>query len=161
MSINQAFLHGNLGQDPEIRYMQDGKAACNFSLATTNKWKDQNGQPQELTQWHRVVAFGKLAEVIGQYLKKGDSCIVAGEIRYREWQDNEGNNRKTTEILANKIDFTKTSGQGQQQQPPQQQPQRTQQQANRQGGHPGNQQQMQQPHTQQGRYDDFDDDIGF
>lgn len=127
MSINQVMLHGNLGQDPEVRFMQDGKAACNFSLATTNKWKDQQGQPQELTQWHRVTAFGKLAEVIGQYLKKGDSCVVVGEIRYRKWQDNEGNDKYTTEILANKIDFTKTSGAGQQQATHQQAPQQNRQ----------------------------------
>ncbi len=102
-SVNKAILIGNLGRDPEVRYMPDGQAVANVSLATTETWKDKSGEKQEQTEWHRVAFFGKLAEIAGEYLKKGSPIYVEGRIRTRKWQDKEGQERYTTEIVADRM----------------------------------------------------------
>ncbi|MBI4997822.1 MAG: single-stranded DNA-binding protein [Rhodocyclales bacterium] len=103
-SVNKVILVGNLGADPETRYMPNGDAVCNLRLATTEAWKDkQTGEKKEITEWHRVVFYRRLAEVAGQYLKKGASIYIEGRIRTRKWQDKEGQDRYTTEIEANEL----------------------------------------------------------
>jgi single-strand DNA-binding protein len=98
--INKAIIIGNLGSDPEVRYTQSGTAVANFSVATTEKWKGQDGQMQEQTEWHRIVAFARLAEICGEYLSKGSKVYVEGRIQTRSWNDKDGNKRYTTEIVA-------------------------------------------------------------
>lgn len=98
-SVNKAIILGNLGRDPEIRYASDGSAIANLSIATTRTWK-KDGQKQEETEWHRVVLFGRLAEIASEYLAKGRPVYIEGRIRTRKWQDQEGNDRYSTEIFA-------------------------------------------------------------
>ena len=100
-SVNKVILIGNLGRDPETRYMPDGGAITNISIATTENWKDKNGDKQEKTEWHRVAFFGKLAEIAGEYLKKGSQVYVEGRLQTRKWQDKDGQDKYTTEIVAN------------------------------------------------------------
>ena len=100
-SVNKVILIGNLGRDPETRYMPDGGAITNISIATTETWKDKNGDKQEKTEWHRVAFFGKLAEIAGEYLKKGSQVYVEGRLQTRKWQDKDGQDKYTTEIVAN------------------------------------------------------------
>jgi len=102
-SINKVLLIGNLGQDPELKYLQSGDAVCNFSLATTESWKDRDGNPQDRTEWHNIVAFKRLAEICGEYLKKGKQVYIEGRIRTRTWEDQNGVKRYTTEIVANEM----------------------------------------------------------
>lgn len=103
-SINQVILIGNLGADPELRTMPNGEAVANIRLATTESWKDKaTGEKKDLTEWHRVVFYRKLAEIVGQYLKKGSAVYVEGRIRTRKWQDKDGQERYTTEIEANEM----------------------------------------------------------
>ena len=97
-SVNKVILIGNLGRDPETRYMPDGGAITNISVATTETWKDKAGEKQEKTEWHRVAFFGKLAEIAGEYLKKGSQVYVEGSLRTRKWQDKEGQDRYSTDI---------------------------------------------------------------
>lgn len=105
-SVNKAIILGNLGKDPELRYTQGGGAVCNFSVATSEKWTDKgSGREQEKTEWHRVIAFGKTAENVAQYLGKGSPVYVEGRIQTREWQDKEGQKRFTTEIVAQSVVF--------------------------------------------------------
>jgi single-strand DNA-binding protein len=100
-SINKVILIGNLGTDPETRYTASGDAVCNIRLATTESWKDkQTGEKRELTEWHRVVFYRKLAEIAGQYLRKGSQVYLEGRIKTRKWQDKDGQDRYTTEIEA-------------------------------------------------------------
>lgn len=100
--INKVILIGNLGSDPEVRYMPSGAAVANVSLATSEVWKDkQSGEQQERTEWHRVVFYNRLAEIVGQYLKKGSKIYVEGRLRTQKWQDKNGQDRYTTEIVAN------------------------------------------------------------
>lgn len=99
-SLNQVNLIGRLGRDPELRYMPNGDPVCNISLATSETWKDKNGDKQESTEWHRVVFFGKLADVVGKYAKKGGLLYVCGKLKTRKWQDKEGKDNYTTEITA-------------------------------------------------------------
>lgn len=99
-SLNKTFLLGNLGQEPEIRYTQDGKAVANLSIATNKKWKDQQGTKQERTEWHRVVLYRGLAETAAKFLSKGSKIFVEGELQTRKWQDNSGQDRYTTEIVG-------------------------------------------------------------
>ncbi|MDP4652425.1 MAG: single-stranded DNA-binding protein [Haliea sp.] len=102
--VNKVILVGNLGADPETRYMPSGGAVTNVNLATSESWKDkQTGQPQERTEWHRVVFFNRLAEVAGEYLKKGSKVYVEGALRTRKWQGQDGQDRYTTEIVANEM----------------------------------------------------------
>ncbi len=103
-SVNKVILVGNLGADPETRYMPNGDALANIRLATTESWKDKaTGEKKELTEWHRVVFRAKLAEIVGQYLKKGSAIYVEGRIRTRKWQDKDGQERYTTEIEAREM----------------------------------------------------------
>jgi single-strand DNA-binding protein len=103
-SVNKVILVGNLGADPEIRYLPNGDAVANVSLATSDQWTDKNsGEKREATEWHRVVFFRRLAEIVGQYLKKGSSIYVEGRIRTRKWQDKEGLTRYSTEIEATEM----------------------------------------------------------
>ena len=102
--INKAIILGNLGQDPTIRYTAGGAAVTSFSIATSETWKDKNtGEPQERTEWHNVVFFGKLAEIAGQYLKKGSKIYIEGKLQTRKWTDKNGIDRYTTEIIANEM----------------------------------------------------------
>lgn len=102
-SVNKVILVGNLGRDPEIRYMPNGEAVCNFSIATTDSWKDKSGQKQERTEWHNIVMYRKLAEIAGEYLKKGRPVYVEGRLQTRKWQTKEGQDRYTTEIIADQM----------------------------------------------------------
>lgn len=100
--VNKVILVGNLGQDPEIRYMPTGGAVANLTIATSESWRDKaTGENKEVTEWHRVVLFGKLAEVAGEYLRKGSQVYIEGQLRTRKWQDNSGQDRYTTEIVVN------------------------------------------------------------
>jgi len=102
--INKVILVGNCGQDPEVKYMPSGGAVTNISIATSETWKDkQTGQPQERTEWHRVVFFNRLAEIAGEYLRKGRQVYVEGALRTRKWQDNSGQDRYTTEIVGSEM----------------------------------------------------------
>ncbi|MBI5326702.1 MAG: single-stranded DNA-binding protein [Deltaproteobacteria bacterium] len=99
--INKAILVGRLGKDPEIKYMPSGIAIANFTIATSENYKDKDGQKQERTEWHRIVAFGKLAEICGEYLTKGKQVYIEGRIQTRSWDDKDGNKKYMTEIVAN------------------------------------------------------------
>lgn len=105
MSVNKVILLGRLGQDPELKYTPTGSAVCNFSMATTEAWTDKTGQKQEKTEWHRIVVWGKLAELCNQYLSKGRQAFVEGRLQTRSWDDKEGQKKYTTEILANTVQF--------------------------------------------------------
>lgn len=183
--VNKVIIVGNLGQDPEVRYMDNGGAVANLSVATSETWRDKNtGEPREKTEWHRVVMFGKLAEVAGEYLRKGSQVYLEGQLQTRKWQDQQGQDRYTTEIVVQGFNGVmqmlggRQDNQGQQGQ--QGQPsahQQTQAHQTPPGGGQGGgtwgkpqqprqqqqrQQRQQQPAT---RYDeppmDFDDDIPF
>jgi single-strand DNA-binding protein len=102
--INKVILVGNLGQDPEVKYMPNGNAVCNITVATSESWKDKNsGEMQERTEWHRVVFFRRLAEIAGEYLKKGSQVYLEGRLQTRKWQDQQGQDRYTTEIVADNM----------------------------------------------------------
>lgn len=146
--INKVILIGNLGQDPETKYMPSGGAVTNVSIATSESWKDkQTGQPQERTEWHRVVFFNRLAEIAGEYLKKGSKVYVEGSLRTRKWQGQDGQDRYTTEIVANEMQMLDSRGvdSGGSHAQPASQPQ---------------QQTQAQPQNARGM-DSFDDDIPF
>jgi single-strand DNA-binding protein len=98
--VNKVILVGNLGRDPEVRYTSDGKPVANFTLATTERWSDPSGERREKTEWHRIVVWGKQAEIAGEYLKKGRQVYVEGSLTTREWTDRDGNKRQTTEVRA-------------------------------------------------------------
>jgi single-strand DNA-binding protein len=138
--VNKAIILGNLGKDPETRYMPDGKAVANFSIATSESWKDKStGQAQEKTEWHNITVYGKLAEICGEYLRKGSKVYVEGKLQTRKWQDKEGKDRYTTEIIANEMQML--DGKGDNKQEPREVPR-----ANQSNSAPA---------------DDFDDDIPF
>ena len=102
--VNKAILIGNLGNDPDMRYTAGGAAVANISIATAESWRDkESGEQQERTEWHRVVFFGRLAEIVGEYLRKGSQVYVEGRIQTRKWQDKEGQDRYTTEIVGNEL----------------------------------------------------------
>lgn len=151
--VNKVILIGALGNDPDMKYAANGNAIANISVATNEQWKDKaTGQKQEKTEWHRVVAFGRLAEIIGEYLKKGSQVYIEGKLQTRKWQDNSGNDRYTTEIVANEMQMLGAKGDSvSSQQQPQQQ---NSQQSATQGGGGGKQ-------SPAGNFDDFDDDIPF
>ena len=113
-SVNKVILVGNLGRDPETRYNPEGAAITNISVATTDTWKDKtSGEKQERTEWHRVVFFSRLAEIAGEYLKKGSQVYIEGSLRTRKWTDKEGQDRYTTEIVADRMQMLGSrSGQG-------------------------------------------------
>ena len=101
--VNKVILVGNLGANPEMRFTQGGQAVANLRLATSERWTDRNGQKQETTEWHRVVVFGKQAEIVGQYLTKGRQVYIEGRIQTRQWQDQQGQKRFTTEVVAQRV----------------------------------------------------------
>ena len=111
--INKVILVGNLGRDPEMRYTPNGAAVANVTIATSDSWKDkQTGEQQERTEWHRVVFFNRLAEIVGEYLKKGSQVYVEGRLQTRKWQDQSGQDRYTTEIVANEMQMLGGRGGG-------------------------------------------------
>lgn len=125
--VNKVILVGNIGQDPEVRYMPNGNAVANLSLATSESWKDQQGQLQERTEWHRLTMYRRLAEIAGEYLKKGSQIYVEGKLQTRKWQDQQGQDRYTTEIIVDQMQMlggrtgqSEGGFQGQQRQAPQQ-----------------------------------------
>lgn len=105
MSVNKVILVGRLGQNPEVRYTPSGAAVANFSVATNESWTDKSGQKQERTEWHRVVVWGKLAELCSQYLSKGRQCYVEGRLQTRQWQDKDNQTKYTTEVQAQTVQF--------------------------------------------------------
>lgn len=152
--INKVILVGNLGNDPEVRYTPAGAAVTTISVATTESWKDKEGNRQEKTEWHRVVFFGRLAEIAGEYLRKGSQVYIEGKLRTNKWQDQSGQDRYTTEILANELQMLGGRGGD-----------------SNQGGFGGgqsmpsapkaNNQNQQQNNNPAPNFDDFDDEIPF
>jgi single-strand DNA-binding protein len=114
MSVNKVILIGRLGKDPETRYMTSGEAVTNATLATSENWKDKSGEKQEKTEWHNLVFYRRLAEIAGEYLKKGSQIYVEGKLQTRKWQTKEGQDRYTTEIVVNEMTMLggKSSGSG-------------------------------------------------
>jgi single-strand DNA-binding protein len=111
--INKVILIGNLGRDPQTRYTQGGAAVTNFSVATSESWKDrQTGEQQERTEWHNVVCFARLGEIAGEYLRKGSKVYIEGRLQTRKWQDKDGNDRYTTEVVANDMQMLDSRGGG-------------------------------------------------
>ncbi|KHF26403.1 single-stranded DNA-binding protein [Solemya velum gill symbiont] len=109
--VNKVILVGNLGKDPDVRYMPNGNAVANITLATSETWKDKNtGEQQEKTEWHRVVMFRRLGEIAGEYLKKGSKVYIEGRLQTRKWQDNNGQDRYTTEIVADQMQMLDSRG---------------------------------------------------
>ena len=160
--VNKVILVGNLGNDPEVRYANNGAAIANLSVATSESWKDKNtGEQQEKTEWHRVVMFNRLGEIAGEYLRKGSKVYIEGKLQTRKWQDQSGQDRYSTEIVANEMqmldsrgDNTGQSGGGGYQSAPASQGQNNQ---NQQGG--GGQAPA--PQSAPAPANDFDDDIPF
>ena len=110
LGVNKVILIGNLGKDPELRYTPGGQPTASFSLATTERWNDKSGKRQEHTEWHNIVAWGKLAELVNQYLKKGRSAYIEGRINTRSWDDRDGNKKYKTEIVASQVHFLSSGG---------------------------------------------------
>ena len=117
-SVNKVILIGNLGRDPEVRYMPSGDAVANITIATTETWKDKGGEKQEQTEWHRVAMFGKTAEIAGEYLKKGSQVYIEGKLQTRKWTDKEGQERYTTEIRADRMQMLGSRSGGSERMPP-------------------------------------------
>jgi single-strand DNA-binding protein len=111
-SVNKVILIGNLGRDPELRYTQGGQAVANFTLATNERFSSKDGEKQERTEWHRIVAWGRTGELCAQYLSKGRSVYLEGRLQTREWEDKEGQKRRTTEIVATTVQFLGGRGEG-------------------------------------------------
>ncbi|HNR13220.1 MAG TPA: single-stranded DNA-binding protein [Thermodesulfobacteriota bacterium] len=110
--VNKVILIGNLGADPEIRYTSSGTAVANFRIATTERWTTPNGEKEERTEWHRIVAFGRLGEICGEYLSKGKQVYIEGRLQTRTWEDKEGNQRTTTEIITTAMQMLGSAGSG-------------------------------------------------
>jgi single-strand DNA-binding protein len=110
--VNKAILIGRLGADPEIRYTPNSLAVANFNIATSEQWTDKDGQKQERTEWHKIVAFGRLGEVCGEYLHKGSQVYLEGRLQTRSWEDRDGNKRWTTEIVASVMQMLGTADKG-------------------------------------------------
>lgn len=108
--VNKAIIVGNLGKDPETRFMPNGNAVCEITVATSESWKDRDGNQQERTEWHRISAFGRLAEIMGEYLRKGSQVYIEGRIQTDKWQDKEGKDRYTTKIIANEMQMLGSRG---------------------------------------------------
>ena len=111
-SVNKVILIGNLGTDPEVRYTASGTAVCNFSIATNEQWNNKEGQREERTEWHRIVCWGRTAELCSQYLTKGRPVYIEGRLQTREWEDKDRNKRHTTEIIAQTVKFLGSRGEG-------------------------------------------------
>ena len=164
--VNKAIIVGRLGQDPSIRYMPNGNEVANFTVATSEQWKDQQGQKQEKTEWHRITIYGKLAEIAGKYLHKGSNVYLEGRLQTREWTDQQQVKRYTTEIIANEMQMLDGAPQqqGQQQSQPVQQQRQQPAQQQPQQGYQYNHQQAQQPQNAPAYNEppmNFDDDIPF
>lgn len=165
--VNKAIILGNVGQDPEVRFLPNGNPVANLSVATSEAWTDkQSGQKQERTEWHRVVAFNKLAEIIQQYVKKGSKIYIEGKIQTRKWQGQDGQDRYSTEIVASDMQMLDSRQGGQQpqqgyQQPQQQyqQPQQQQTYQHAQAQYAQQQGQAQGQPQQAGGFDDLNDEI--
>ncbi len=157
--INKVILIGNLGQDPEVKFMPNGNAVTNVTVATSESWKDKNtGEQVDKTEWHRVVFFRRLAEIAGEYLKKGSKVYIEGKLQTRKWQDQSGNDRYTTEIVANEMQMLDSRGGGGGAGGGFSKPSSNQASSNQ----PSNQSSNQAPATAPaGGFDDFDDDIPF
>ena len=110
--VNKVILIGNLGADPEVRYTPSGRAVASFRIATSEQWTNKDGERQERTEWHRIVAFGRTGEVCGEYLHKGSKVYVEGRLQTRSWEDRDGNKRWTTEIVANSVQMLDALGKG-------------------------------------------------
>ncbi|MEA3275805.1 MAG: single-stranded DNA-binding protein [Pseudomonadota bacterium] len=150
-SVNKVILIGNLGADPETRYMPNGNAVANINIATSEQWRDRNtGENQERTEWHRVALFGKLGEIAGQYLRKGAKVYIEGKIRTRKWQDQSGQDRYSTEVVADQMQMLDSRGGGAS--VPFDEPG---------GGQPQRVGEAPQPQPQPLEKPDFDDDIPF
>ena len=108
--VNKVILVGLLGRDPEVRYTKSSQAVASFSIATTERWTGKDGNKEEKTEWHRIVAWGKLGEICGEYLSKGKQVYIEGRLQTREWEDNDGNKKQTTEIVANNMTMLGQSG---------------------------------------------------
>jgi single-strand DNA-binding protein len=148
MSLNQAQIIGYLGKDPEVRYLPSGEAVANFSIATSEKWKDKaTGEPREETEWHRISVFGRLAEIVGEYLKKGSLVFVQGKLKTRKYTDGQGVERYSTEIRAETMKMLGGRQDGERSAPP----------AQRQAAP----QRQQAPAAAPSGFDDMDDDIPF
>ena len=139
-SVNKVILVGHLGRDPEVRYMPDGNAISNISIATSETWKDKSGEKQEKTEWHRIIFFSKLAEIAGEYLKKGSQVYIEGRLQTRKWEDKDGQEKYTTEIVADRLQMLGSRERQSDEAP------RPRQQA---------------PKQSKGSFDDFEDDIPF
>jgi len=116
--VNKAILVGRLGRDPETKFTGTGTAVANFNMATSVSFTDKNGEKTEKTEWHRVVAFGKLGEVCGEYLKKGSQVYIEGRLQTREWEDKDGNKKRTTEIVAGTMQMLGSKSEGQREETP-------------------------------------------
>ncbi|MBC6427826.1 MAG: single-stranded DNA-binding protein [Cellvibrionales bacterium] len=163
--VNKVILVGNLGRDPEVRNMPTGDAVVTLSLATTSSWKDkQSGERRERTEWHRVVFHRRLAEVIGDYARKGSKLYVEGRLHTRKWQDKDGNDRHTTEVVGEEMQFLDSRNQGQGNYGGGQNGNQRSDYGNGHGGQNGNQAQSPGPNDApqaDSNFDDFDDDIPF
>lgn len=163
--VNKVILIGNVGGDPETRYLPNGNAVTNLTLATSESWKDkQTGEPQERTEWHRIVFFGKLAEIAGEYVRKGSQIYVEGQLRTRKWQDQSGQDRYTTEIVVDMNGQMQLLGSKNQSQdgaqPRNQQPAQQNRHPQQEGGQSNARRAAPAPQPQP-EYDSFDDDIPF
>lgn len=143
-SVNKVILVGNLGKDPEVRYIPNGDAVCNFSIATTDTWKDKAGTKQEKTEWHNIVIYRKLAEIAGEYLKQGSPVYLEGRLQTRKWQTKEGQDRYSTEVIADQMQMLGSKGASS---------------SNGESAH--TQSQDKKPNEQSKGFDDFEDDIPF
>lgn len=150
--LNKVQIIGNLGNDPEMRYMPNGNAVANFTVATSESWKDQQGQQQEHTEWHRIVIYRKLAEIAGEYLKKGSQVYLEGKLQTRKWQDQTGQDRFTTEIIADEMQMLGARQQGGNQGQQPNQSQGASQQRKGQGQQPNQSQNASQKQPQNGQY---------
>ena len=154
-SVNKVIIVGNLGRDPETRYLPSGEAVTNISIATTDTWKDKaTGEKKEATEWHRVAFFGRLAEIAGEYLKKGSQVYVEGSLRTRKWQDKEGKDRYTTEIRADTMQMLGSrAGSGEPRGEPRGEPAAPRGETTAKAGAPAK--------KPAGKFDDMEDDIPF
>lgn len=151
-SYQKVIICGNIGRDPEIKYTQNGTAVCSLSVATSRSWKDKNsGERQEETEWHRVVAYDRLAEILGEYTKKGSKVLIDGRLKTRKWEDKDGIERYTTEIVAESMQMLDPKSDGERTERPRSQGQQRSGQQRTQGGQG----------KSQGGFDDMDDDIPF
>ncbi|WP_133131094.1 single-stranded DNA-binding protein [Legionella yabuuchiae] len=149
--INKVILVGNVGTDPEVRYMPNGNAVTTLSVATSETWKDkQTGEKQERTEWHRVVCFNRLGEIAGEYIRKGSKLYVEGSLRTRKWQDQQGQDRYTTEIVASDIQMLDSKG-----------PSNAYSEPSMEQGYPTSSQKPAQPVAEPDAFQDLDDDVPF